>query len=254
MDTQSNSPQAPEHQTADGPITARPRALPVRMVADLMPSGRKFRVHSEAQVAQIVVSIQEFGFTNPVLIDEHNMIIAGEGRLLAAKKLKLSTVPCIVLAGLTAAQKAAYAIADNKLVLNASWDADALQAEFDRLSEQLYDLNLTGFSEVEIAALLEDADTAVEQLTSEMDDAPQPEAGRLEAQGSGVRHDAPNAWQGMPEFKQPDAGPFRTIHVHFKDEAAVDAFAKLIDRKLTDKTKWVWYPEGAEVATTVVYG
>jgi len=235
-----------------------------RNVADLQPYNRNSRAHGEAQVAQIAASIEEFGFTNPVLIDEHNTIIAGEGRVLAAKKLKMPTVPCVVLAGFTEAQKAAYVIADNKLALNAGWDDEMLQAEFDRLAELKFDLNLTGFSEVEIAALLDDIAISVEELTIKVG-ATQPEPGQPEADQPDADQpdpgppdpgppDGQNTWKGMPEFNQPDAGPFRTIKVHFNDQAAVDAFAKLIGQKLTDKTKWVWYPEAVKVAPAVVYG
>src|SRR5437879_1120365 len=97
------------------------KQLVTREVADLIPYGHKSRAHSEAQIAQIAASIKEFGFTNPILIDEHGTIIAGEARLFAAKRSKMTTVPCIVLTGLTDAQKAAYVIADNKLALNACW-------------------------------------------------------------------------------------------------------------------------------------
>ena len=93
-----------------------------RKVSDLIPYVNNSRIHSEEQVIQICSSIKEFGFTNPVLIDEENGIIAGHGRLMAAKKLKLKTVPCIVLAGLSEAQKKAYVIADNSIALNRSWD------------------------------------------------------------------------------------------------------------------------------------
>ena len=90
----------------------------------LIPYARNTRTHSEAQVTQIAGSIREFGFTNPVLIDGQNGIIAGHGRVLAAQKLKLGTVPCIRLSYLTDTQRRAYIIADNKLALNAGWDEE----------------------------------------------------------------------------------------------------------------------------------
>lgn len=239
----------------------------VRSVTDLVPYIGNSHTHSEAQVAQIAASIKEFGFTNPVLIDDLNMIIAGEGRVLAAKKLKIAAVPCVVLAGLTEVQKAAYVIADNKLVLNAGWDEDMLQAELSCLAGLNYDFNLTGFSEVEIAALVEDADADSEELAGDTvdTDTDTEETGEAEptikvsptqpetAKPKTGQPEAQDAWQGMPEFNQPEAGPFRTINVHFKEQAAVDAFAKLIGQKLTDRTKWVWYPEVVHVAAQVVY-
>lgn len=120
--------------------------------ADLIPYVMNSRTHDAAQVAQIAASIKEFGFTNPVLIDADNGIIAGHGRLLAAQKLKLQEVPCIRLGHLTDAQKRAYVIADNKLALNAGWDDEALKAELDRLRDEDFDLDLLGFSESDIGA------------------------------------------------------------------------------------------------------
>lgn len=104
------------------------------------------RKHSEHQVQQVVNSIEEFGFTNPILIDENNQIIAGHCRLDAAKLLKLESVPCIVLSHLTDAQKKAYVIADNKLALNSDWDIGMLQKEFEALKLDEFNLELTGFS------------------------------------------------------------------------------------------------------------
>lgn len=127
-------------------------------VADLIPYAMNSRTHSAEQVAQIAASIKEFGFTNPVLIDADNGIIAGHGRLLAAQKLKLEQVPCIRLGHLTEAQKRAYVIADNKLALNAGWDEDALKAELERLQEEEFDINLLGFSDEEFDSVLEDPD------------------------------------------------------------------------------------------------
>jgi len=113
--------------------------------ADLIPYARNTRTHSDAQVAQIAGSIREFGFTNPVLIDGQNGIIAGHGRVLAAGKLKLGKVPCIRLAHLTDTQKRAYIIADNKIALNAGWDEELLGLELADLREDGFDLELTGF-------------------------------------------------------------------------------------------------------------
>lgn len=115
------------------------------LVSDLIPYVRNSRTHSDEQVAQIAASIREFGFTNPVLIDESNGVIAGHGRLLAARKLKLDEVPCIVLKGLSDAQRRAYVIADNQLALNAGWDLDALKIEIDHLKSVDFDVDLLGF-------------------------------------------------------------------------------------------------------------
>jgi len=113
--------------------------------ADLIPYARNTRTHSPEQVAQIAGSIREFGFTNPILIDGQNGIIAGHGRVMAASKLGLAKVPCIRLAHLTDTQKRAYIIADNKLALNAGWDEEMLGLELSDLRELDFDLGLLGF-------------------------------------------------------------------------------------------------------------
>lgn len=125
-----------------------------KKVSELVPYINNARTHNNEQVDQICASINEYGFTNPLLIDEKNSIIAGHGRLLAAKKLKMKEVPCIVLCGLTEAQKKAYIIADNKLALNAGWDFNLLSLELENLKELDFDLSLTGFSIDEINSLL----------------------------------------------------------------------------------------------------
>jgi hypothetical protein len=124
-----------------------------RKVEDLIPYARNSRTHSDAQVAQIAASVREFGWTNPVLIDGENGIIAGHGRVLAARKLGMDDVPCIELTGLTDAQRRAYIIADNKLALNGGWDEDMLRIELEELGEIGFDLDLIGFSDEEILAL-----------------------------------------------------------------------------------------------------
>lgn len=120
------------------------------------------RTHSKDQIAQIAASISEFGFTNPVLIDQENTIIAGHGRVEAAKQLGLDEVPCIRLSHLTEFQKKAYVIADNKLALNAGWDELLLRNEVLDLQDLSYDLKLLGFSEEELNAML--ADIAEEEM------------------------------------------------------------------------------------------
>ena len=121
----------------------------------LIPYVNNSRTHSDKQVTEIASSIKEFGFTNPVLIDKENTIIAGHGRLLASKKLGLKKVPTILLENLTEAQKKAYIIADNKLALNAGWDEELLSIELKELDELGYDTSLTGFSEDELSDILD---------------------------------------------------------------------------------------------------
>ncbi|MGD9507000.1 MAG: site-specific DNA-methyltransferase [Geminicoccaceae bacterium] len=132
----------------------RTLAVTYRPVEALIPYARNARTHSDAQVAQIAASIRTFGFTNPILVDGDNGIIAGHGRLLAARKLGLAEVPVIELAGMTEAEKRAYIIADNKLALNAGWDDELLRLEFTDLEGLGFDLALTGFDLDEIAGLM----------------------------------------------------------------------------------------------------
>ena len=120
--------------------------------SSLIPYARNSRTHSETQIAQIAGSIREFGFTNPVLIDADNGIIAGHGRIMAAQKLGLAEVPCIRLDHLTETQRKAYIIADNKLALNSGWDEEMLGLELAELREDDFDLSLLGFDDTELGA------------------------------------------------------------------------------------------------------
>jgi ParB-like chromosome segregation protein Spo0J len=135
-------------------------AVEARAVTTLLPYAGNARTHAPEQVAQIAASIIEFGFVAPVLVDEHGVLIAGHGRLLAAKSLGLETVPTIVRAGLTEAQKAAYRLADNRIALNAGWDEALLAAEVSKLQELGdVDLALTGFGADELDRLLAGLET-----------------------------------------------------------------------------------------------
>lgn len=134
-------------------------------VESLIPYARNSRTHSDEQVAQVAASIKEFGFTNPVLVDQDGMIIAGHGRTLAAQRLQMKEVPCLRLSHLSEAQKRAYVIADNKLALNAGWDDELLAVELRDLKDSDFDLSLTGFGDDELADLL--AEALEEGLTDE---------------------------------------------------------------------------------------
>ncbi len=149
------------------------RAAEIRQVpvASLVPYARNARTHSPEQVAQIAGSIREFGFTNPVLIDETGGIIARHGRVMAAQKLGIDAVPCIVLAHLTKTQRQAYVLADNKIALNAGWDDELLRLEIADLKLDGFDINLTGFNELELGALL--AETT--EGETDPDDVPEPQ-------------------------------------------------------------------------------
>lgn len=128
-------------------------AIKTMPVEGLIPYARNSRTHSEEQVAQIAASIKEFGFLNPIIVDGSNGIVAGHGRVLAARKLGMTELPCVEASHLTDTQRRAYVIADNKLALNAGWDDEALRVEFAQLSDDGFDLEITGFSLDEIGAL-----------------------------------------------------------------------------------------------------
>ena len=140
--------------------------------ADLIPYARNSRTHSDAQVAKLAASIKEFGFLNPVIVDGDNGIIAGHGRILAAQKLGLETVPTIEAGHLSEAQRRAYVIADNRLALDAGWDDELLRIELGDLDAEGFDLSLTGFDLDEIANLTAEE---IEGLTDEdaVPDAPE---------------------------------------------------------------------------------
>lgn len=215
-------------------MKAKASALNVEFWAidDLIPNPRNARVHDAAQIEQIKRSIREFGFTVPILVDDDGMIVAGHGRRIAASELysageaiKLpdgrvlgaGEVPVIVARGWSDEQRRAYTLADNAIAANATWDDDLLRIELVELEGEEFNLDLTGFSKVDLGRLLD-----IEQ-------------------NGGV--DPKEAWQGMPEFDQRDKTAFRSLPVHFKDQAAVDAFAKLIGQTITDKTRFLWFPE-----------
>ena len=127
------------------------RQVEPRTVDSLIVYGRNARTHSDGQIGQIMASLGEFGWTNPVLIDEKSNIIAGHARVEAARRLGMAEVPCIVLDGLTEAQKKAYLLADNKLALNAGWNEELLRAELLDLKGMDFDRDLLGFDPEEMA-------------------------------------------------------------------------------------------------------
>jgi len=155
------------------PAPATAKQIELWPLDRLVPYERNARTHSQEQVAQIVASIQEFGFTNPILVDGANGILAGHGRLAAAKNMGLAEVPVIVLEHLSADQRRAYILADNKLALNAGWDNAVLTSELQALQLEDFDLSLLGWSDEELAVLMPE----VEELPPEdadADAAPEP--------------------------------------------------------------------------------
>lgn len=191
----------------------KPLQIRYRPIDQIRPATTNPRTHSDTQIAQLARSIQDYGWTNPILLDENNIVIAGHGRLLAAGSLGLVEVPCITLAGLSVAQTAALVIADNQLALNAGWNNELLRAELAALQALDFDLTGLGFSATELDQLMApDIDPAGE-------------------------------WQGMPEFEQPAKKAFQSITVHMKDQAAVDSFARLIGQPVSNRTKFAWFPQ-----------
>ncbi len=185
--------------------------------AELIPYVNNSRTHSEAQIKQVASSIKEFGFTNPIIIDEGNTILAGHGRLQAAQLLGLEQVPTQSVEGWSEAKKKAYIIADNKLALNAGWDVELLKLELDAIGSLDFDVELTGFNDGEILNLNLDV-----------------EIGEMNAE---------DEWEGMPEFDQPDATSFRKVIVHFENPDDVAEFFSIIGQSDTGKTKSTWFPE-----------
>ena len=138
-------------------------------IEKLVPYAKNSRTHSDEQVAQIAASIREWGWTTPILVDETGSIIAGHGRLQAARRLQMTEVPVVVATGWSEAQKRAYVIADNKLALNAGWDNELLALELGELGDAGFDLELTGFTDEEIKAMMP---VEVTEGLTDPDDAP----------------------------------------------------------------------------------
>lgn len=149
-------------------------------IEKLIPYARNSRTHSPEQIDQIVASIKEWGWTTPILVDEQGGIIAGHGRTLAAQRLRMPQVPVMVATGWSEAKKRAYVIADNRIALNAGWDNEMLALEFKDLMEQGFDVELTGFSQDEIDALMPEQ---LEEGLTDPDDAPEAPVNPVTVQG-----------------------------------------------------------------------
>ncbi len=148
-----------------------------KATSSLIPYVNNSRTHSEKQVQQIAASIKEFGFTNPILVDEDDGIIAGHGRLMAAQLLELEDVPTMQLSGLTESQKKAYVIADNKIALNSGWDDELLKVEIETLKEFQFDTDLLGWDvlpnfdddvDYSILDALEDSDSSADEMSNDV--------------------------------------------------------------------------------------
>lgn len=163
-------------KTADRPLKVRYASL-----TQLTPDPRNARTHSKKQIKQIAESISAFGFTNPILADPEGNLIAGHGRLLAAKELGLIEVPIITLTGLSETQKKALRLADNKIALNAGWDLEILKLELAELSlpEIDIDLGLTGFSTGEIDVILADSEDPDDEVIPAVPESPRVQLGDI---------------------------------------------------------------------------
>lgn len=190
-------------------------------INDLKPFKNNPRQHTEKQIKQIMASINEFGFINPILVDEKNVILAGHGRYMAAKELDLSKVPCYVQKGLTENQKQALVIADNKIAMNSTWDEDLLWDQIKKLNKDGFNLDLLAFEKMEILPMLD----------------------------PNVVDDPLAEWKDMPSFDQENLMPERTVFVHFASQKDCEDFFKLLGRNLTEKTKFIWFPEQEEFTT-----
>ena len=158
-----------ERMTRAANIAAQLRNLLVQIwpLDRLLPYIRNARTHSDEQVAQVAASIQEFGWTNPILVGSDGVMIAGHARLAAARKLGITEVPVIVLDHLTPTQRRALILADNKLALNSGWDEEMLRVEIESLKEEDFNLDVVGFSDEELEALLQEPETVAEGQTDE---------------------------------------------------------------------------------------
>jgi hypothetical protein len=188
----------------------------------LLPYAMNSRKHSDWQIAKIAASIKEFGFTNPVLIDENDTVVAGHARVMAALKLDLPEIPVIVLRHLTKAQRRAYVIADNALAEGSSWDDQILSSELIDLKNEAVDLSVLGLSDLRFNDLLTRQD-------------------RIGIGGGET--DPDKEWTGMPEFDQRDKAAEYQVVVNFNSASDRDAFAELVGQDLSDKTRSIWFPK-----------
>jgi hypothetical protein len=175
--------------------------------------ARNPRRNSDA-VDIVASSLKEFGWRQPIVVDEEMVVLAGHTRLQAAKKLGMGKVPVHIAKGLTNEQAKAYRLADNRVNEYAEWDMPLLGSELRELDDLNFDLDLTGFNNLELANLLIDPEL--------------------------IEHNS-GEWDGMPEYEQENVA-YRTIVVHFMNQDGVDKFTKLIGQTLTPKTKTVWFP------------
>lgn len=189
-----------------------------RKLDELKPHPRNPRIHSEESIRHQIELIRRYGWTVPVLIDEDDVILAGHKRRLAAERLRLDRIPTVCRAGFTDEEKLAYVIADNQSTFRSPWDEPLLGHAVADLGVSGFELPLLGFEDDRIQTYMSTPrDGEIVDLSGE--------------------------WLGMPEFSLEDKQAFRSLIVHFPDQAAVEAFQKLIGRELLERTKMIWFPE-----------
>lgn len=154
---------------SESPATPETPTIESWEIDRLKPYGRNSRTHSAEQVAKIAKSIEQFGFTNPVLVSEDGTLIAGHGRTMAARRIGMTHVPVIVARGWSEAQRKAYVITDNKLALDAGWDEEMLKLELGDLGEAGFDLDLTGFGQDDLDKLFDNAETKPPDTGQQLD-------------------------------------------------------------------------------------
>ena len=181
-------------------------------IDSVIPYANNPRNNADA-VDKVAASIQAFGWQQPIVVDENMVVIVGHTRLLAAKKLGFDEVPVQVADKLTAEQAKAYRLADNRVSEEATWDRALLGIELRELDDLNFDLDVTGFTNVQLSNLLLDPDLMPD-----------------------------DEWEGMPAFNQENKEAFRTIIVHFKNEEDVNEFRKLMSANITEKTRAFWFP------------
>lgn len=181
-------------------------------IESLIPYANNPRNNLDA-VDKVAASIQAFGWQQPIVVDENMVVIVGHTRLLAAKSLGLNEVPIHVADKLTDEQAKAYRLADNRVSEEATWDRALLGIELRDLDDLNFDLDVTGFTNVQLSNLLLDPNLMPD-----------------------------DEWEGMPEFHQENKEAFRTIIVHFKNEEDVNEFRKLMSANITEKTRAFWFP------------
>jgi ParB family chromosome partitioning protein len=178
-------------------------------INEVTPYEKNPRIHSETTIARIAKSIKDFGWTQPIVIDGKNIILAGHGRHLAALSLNMVQVPCVLVDDLSEAQKKAYRIIDNKLVTDSAWDDELLQQELNDLVDLDFKVDDFGLDDLHGDKVLDETDE----------------------------------WKDMPEFEQDNQIAPYSVKVHFRTIEDLNKFADIIQQRITENTKYIYFPE-----------